>query len=191
VHRSNFLPEDHFEHLDALPVLKPARLLCDLSAELSVETLKKVIRKSVRFELTTYEEIAKTREEIRRRGRRRTTVLDEILAATLPGVAVGASEGEYKLVEWIASAGFPLPKQQVWVTTAGGRFCLDHAYIDEKIDLEWDSELHERTPEDVEYDAARDIELGLVGWLVMRESKLTKREDFLRRLDDALRRRSS
>ena len=191
IRRSTYLPEHHLTYLDALPVTNVARLLCDLSARLSAETLRRVMRKAVRFERTTYDEIAAVREDIRAQGRRRTTVIDEILDTVLPRTTPGDSEGEYKLLEWIASAGLPMPKQQFWVVTNGGRFCLDLAYPEEKIDLEWDSELHERTPEDVEYDAARDAELTLAGWFVMRSSRLTTRDDFVRRLEQALRDRAT
>ncbi len=190
VHRSTLLPEHHVQRMDALLITTPARVICDVTARLSDDTVARILRAAIRSDLTTYAEIGRVREDIRARGRRRTTVLDRVLARRLPGTQVGDSEGEYKLLDWIAKAGLALPKQQFWVTTAGGRYCLDHAYVDEKIDIEWDSDLHEKTPDDVEYDAARDVELELAGWFVMRNSVLTERHDFVRRLTEALRQRS-
>jgi hypothetical protein len=189
-HRSTCLPRHHLQRLDALKITTPARAICDVTARLSDETVARILRAAVRSDLTTYAEVGQVREDLRARGRRRTTVLDRVLAGRLPGTKVGDSEGEFRLLDWIAKADLPLPTQQFWITTDGGRYCLDHAYVDEKIDLEWDSELHEKTPDDVEYDAARDIELELAGWLVMRSSKLTERHDFIRRLSEALRQRS-
>jgi very-short-patch-repair endonuclease len=186
---SNLLPLHHIEYLDALPVTTAARVICDLSAGLSRNTVAKVLRGAVRLDLTSYEEVWKVRDELRARGRRRTTVIDQVLDGRIPGATPGDSEGEHQLVEWIDRAGLRLPKQQHWVMTAGGRYCLDLAYVEEKIDIEWDSDLHEKTPDDVEYDAARDIELELCGWFVMRNSRLTTREDFIRRLSDALEQR--
>lgn len=190
IHRSTFLPPHHLQHLDALAVTTAARAICDMSARLSVTTIARILRGAIRFDLTTYEKVDRTLGEMRARGRRRTTVIDQVLAGRLPGTKPGDTEGEYKLLDWIAKAGLPLPQQQVWVMTDGGRYCLDHAYVDEKIDIEWDSDLHERTPDDVEYDAARDIELELCGWFIMRNSRLTERRDFIRRLTAALRQRS-
>ena len=189
IRRSNFLPLHHVQHLDALAVTTPARSICDMSAKLSAARVGRILRAAIRNDLTTYDEVWKCREELRARGRRRTTVIDEVFENVISRNP-GDSEGEHKVLKWIASAGLPMPTQQFWVTTAGGRFCLDGAYVAPKIDLEWDSDLHEKTPEDVEYDAARDIELELVGWLVMRASRVTKKRDFLRRLTTALETRS-
>jgi hypothetical protein len=191
VYRSNFLPSHHLQRLEALTVTTPARVICDITTRLSDETVARILRGAVRFDLTTYEQVVATREDLRARGRRRTTVLDRVLAGWLPGMTPGDTEGEYTLLDWIAKAGLPLPKQQLWVSTDGGRYCLDYAYADQKIDIEWDSELHERTPDDVEYDAARDVELELQGWFVMRNSRRTARVDFIRRLTAALRQRSA
>jgi len=190
VRTSNFLPSHHVDCLDALAVTTPARTICDLSATLSRPTVARILRSAVRLDLTSYDAVWRVREEVRARGRRRTTVIDELFEGLIVGAEPGDSDGEYKLLEWIAGAGLPLPKQQLWVVTAGGRYCLDLGYREEKIDLEWDSDLHERTPDDVEYDAARDVELELSGWFVMRASRLTKKYDFLRRLRSALERRS-
>jgi hypothetical protein len=190
VSRSNFLPLHHMQYLDALAVTTPARSICDMSARLSMHTVARIIRSAVRLDLTTYDDVWKTREEIRAQGRRRTTVIDEIFESRILGAKPGDSEGEYKLLEWISGAGLPIPDQQLWIMTAGGRYCLDLAYTDAKIDLEWDSQLHERTPDDVEYDAARDAEVELCGWFVMRASRMTKKYDFIRRLKSALEQRS-
>jgi hypothetical protein len=189
--RSTYLPDHHLMKLDALTVTTPARALCDMSARVSAETLGRIVRAAIRFDRTSYDQLGVCRDELRARGRRRTTAIDSVVAGHIAGTDPGDSEGEFKLLDWIAKAGFPIPKQQVWVSTAGGRYCLDLAYPGEKIDIEWDSELHERTPEDVEYDAARDIELELAGWLVMRASVLTKRATFLRRVESALTQRAT
>ncbi|MBA3654598.1 MAG: hypothetical protein H0W70_10435 [Actinobacteria bacterium] len=190
IRRSTYLPPHHIEHLDALAVTTAARSICDMSARLSTATIARILRGAVRLDFTTYDKVGRARDDMRARGRRRMTVIDEVLEGRVPGGTPGDSEGEYKLLDWISKAGLPIPKQQVWVPTAGGRYCLDLAYPEEKIDLEWDSDLHEKTPDDVEYDAARDIELELAGWLVMRQSKLTRRHDFVRRLETALQRRA-
>lgn len=187
---SNLLPLHHIEYHDALAVTNAARTICDVSARLSATTVGRMLRGAVRLDLASYEGVWKVRDELRARGRRRTTVIDHVLDGRVPGRSPGDSEGEYKLLDWISKAGLPLPVQQHWVITDGGRYCLDLAYLAHKIDLEWDSDLHEKTPDDVEYDAARDIELQLYGWLVMRESRMTKRDDFLRRLERALQTRS-
>jgi hypothetical protein len=166
ISHSNFLPLHHIQYLDALAITTPARVICDMSARLSATTMARILRGAIRRDMTSYEDVWKTRDELRARGRRRTTVIDEILDGRLPGATPGDSEGEHKLLDWIAKAGLALPAQQLWVSTAGGRYCLDLAYVEHKIDIEWDSDLHEKTPDDVEYDAARDIELELVGWFV-------------------------
>jgi hypothetical protein len=189
IYRSTLLPLHHIEYMDALAITTAARAICDMSARLSATTIARILRGAIRFDLTSYDQVWKTREELRARGRRRTTVIDEIFESRVFSDNPGDSEGEHKLLEWIAKAGLPMPAQQLWVPTDGGRYCLDLAYVGEKVDIEWDSELHEKTPEDVEYDAARDIELELAGWFVMRISKLTTRNDFLRRLRGALDRR--
>lgn len=191
ISRTTLLPSTHIERLDALAVTSAARTICDLSARLSRPTVAKILRGAVRHDLTTYEDVWRVRDELRARGRRKTTVIDHVLEGRVPGLLPGDSEGEYQMLEWIAKAGLPLPKQQHWVITDGGRFCLDAAYVEEKIDLEWDSELHERTPDDVEYDAARDSELELYGWLVKRASRLTDPVAFIRWLEKALQKRGA
>jgi hypothetical protein len=189
VRTTNFLPAHHVTIRDGIPVTTVARTLVDLTACLSHETWLKVVRGAVRRELTTYEEVRHVRDEMRARGRRRTTVVDEVLDSLVGDP--GDSDGEAKLVQWLAEAGFPLPEQQVWVLTPGGsKYCLDVAYSAAKIDMEYDGVNDHGTPEALLQDRARDDDLTLMGYLVIRATKKTARRTFLRRVYEGLRERA-
>ncbi|HZN13229.1 MAG TPA: hypothetical protein VFB78_03095 [Acidimicrobiales bacterium] len=190
VHTSNYLPAHHVTLTHGVPATTVARTLVDLSACLSHETWARALRGAVRLGLTTYDEVYRARDEMRARGRRRTTVVDETLTS-LAGDP-GDSDGEAKLVRWLIEAGFPMPEQQLWVVgTTGERFRLDLAYQAAKIDMEYDGvDAHGKPVDAFIEDRARDDSLTLSGYLVIRATKRTSRRTFLRRVFAALQERS-
>ena len=190
IRTTNHLPAHHVTIKHGIPVTTVARTLVDLSACLSHETWVKVLRGAVRRRLTSYEEVRRVREEMRARGRRRTTVVDSVLDGLVGDP--GDSEGEAKLLQWLVGAGFPVPEQQVWVMTPGGkRYCLDLAYMAGKINLEYDGvEDHGMEPEAMLSDRARDDDLDLMGFDVIRATKRTARRTFLKRVYRALKERA-
>ena len=151
------------------PVSSAARAACELSARLSLETLKKVVDTARRDKLLTYDEVWSVREDLRAKGRRRTTVLDAILATRVPGLEGDESEGEDRLLGWLVAGGLPTPVQQHWVVVNDMRYRCDLAYPGQRSDVEWDAfSTHGEDRESFDYDRLRDDDFHASGWDVVR-----------------------
>src|SRR5205807_7558680 len=109
------------------------------------------------------------RDQLRARGRRRTTVLDALLARRVPGLEKDESEGEAMLLRWLLDTGRQTPEQQVWVVVNGMRYRCDLAFVAERVDLEWDAfSTHGQDRGAFDYDKLRDDDFDVAGWQVIR-----------------------
>lgn len=184
-HRSNFLPEHHTVSLEGIATTTLARTLCDLSARMSTETLERVIDDCKRRRLIEYEDVAACRLEIKARGRRRTTVLDEILGVRVDGYAVGESPPEDSVRTWLEDAGFH-PIMQHRVVINGDRRRLDLALVEDRIAIEYQGIDAHATHGAVVNDSRKVTELQLAGWFVVLVTKDTTKAEFLRQVRDFL-----
>jgi len=182
-HRTNFLPPHHIELVDEIPTTTMARTLCDLSSVVSVERLARVLDESKRRGLVDYPEIAKCREELRARGRRRTTFLDQVLETRVAGYDPGESPPEHVVRVWLEDAGFN-PVVQHRVVINGERRRLDLALVDDMIAIEYQGIDAHSTLGAVVEDSRKVTELQLAGWLVLLVTKKTTKVEFLRQLRD-------
>src|SRR5205085_8287483 len=163
VHRTNFLPPHHVETLDGIATTTVARTLCDLSSVTSVERLARLVDDCKRRHLADYGEVARCREELRARGRRRTTFLDLVLETRVPGYVPGESDPEDKVRGWLEDAGY-VPVAQHRVVIDGDRRRLDLALPDERIAIEYQGIDAHATDGAVVDDSRKFTELQLAGW---------------------------
>ena len=186
-HRSNYLPVHHITAVDSIPSTTLARALCDSSAVMSTERLSRVVDSCKRLGLVTYDDLAKCREDIRARGRRRTTVLDEILEARISGWIVGESPPEDKVRRWLEDAGYS-PVTQHWVVAQGKRRRLDLALVDDRVAVEYQGTADHATATSVISDSEKITDLQLAGWFVVLVTKKTTRYELIRNVEEAIRR---
>jgi hypothetical protein len=185
IHRSNFLPETHLTVVDGIATTNAARTICDLSVYLSSASLGKLLDSAVRRDIVTINEVADVREDLRGRGRRRTTVIDELLDDRGLGFHPGGSNPEKNLRRWLDHAGMP-PETQFRVIVAGTPRSLDLAYPRERVAVEYQGLDVHGMPSRVVDDARRTTELQLAGWLVVLITKKTGRLRALQMVREAL-----
>lgn len=188
IHRSNYLPDGHIEVVQGIPITTAARTICDLSRFLSAPSLGKVLDDAKRRRLVTYEEVGACRDEIRARGRRRITVLDEILQRRGVDFDPGDSHREGKLRTWLEDAGLH-PVVQHPVLVAGKKRWLDLAFPEEMVAVEYYGIDPHALPERVIDDSRRTTELQLAGWLVVIITKGTGRKRGVEMVQEALNKR--
>ena len=158
-HRSNLLDHRFVTEHRGIPVTTAERTIVDLSAVLG--------------------------EHMRRRGRRRITVMDRVLEAGL-GVDPGESELEARVGRWLVEGGLPRPVPQLWVVAQGRRFRLDLAYPDRRVGFELDGWESHGSRHAFDADRERGNELALEGWCVYRFTARTPRTTVVRVAREAL-----
>lgn len=188
IHHSTFLPPSHLTEVRGIPTTTAVRAACDLSAVLGVTSLGKMIDDGVRRKILSYEGVAQCRDELRARGRRRTTVLDEFLEMRGLGFDPGGSDPEMRLGEWLDAAGIP-PVRQHPVILGGDRRVLDYAYPKYKVAVEYVGIDPHAQPVRVIDDSDRTTELQLAGWFVALITKGTGRQTAVAQVRRALEQR--
>ena len=185
IHRSSFLPSTHLEIVRGIPATTAARAICDLSVFLSPISLGKVLDDAKRRGLVTYEAVAACRNDLRVRGRRRTTVIDEILEYRGIGFDPGESEPELDLRTWLEDAGiFPVAQHPVIIN--GKKRRLDLALPEPMIAIEYQGvDAHGNAVALID-DSERTTELQLAGWLVVLITKATGRRRAVELVREAL-----
>jgi hypothetical protein len=187
IHRTNVLPRTHRTTIDGIPSTTLARALCDVSAVMSGDRLAGVFDDCKRLDLVTFDEIASVREDIRARGRRRTTVVDRLLEERIDGWAVGESRPEDKVLRWLAEGGFVVVPQH-WVVARGRRRRIDVALPDDRVAVEYQGIKEHATATAVIRDSEKVTDLQLAGWFVVLVTKHTTKREFLDNVREAVRR---
>ena len=189
LHRSNKLLPEHITVVNGVPTTTILRTLFDLSAVLSVPRLGMVVDDARRRGLISYAEVQTVREEMRARGRRRTTYVDAVLEPRLG--ALDESTKERQVLGWLRSAGLE-PVQQHRVVINGKRRRLDFAFVDEKVGLEYQGFKDHTVYGTFADDFDRATEFTLAGWLLIFYTGETTKATALRQVRAALemRRRS-
>lgn len=189
VHRSNLLPPHHVTEIDGIPTTTLARAICDMSARVSVPKLARLVDNCKRLKKIEYAEIAACREDLRARGRRKTTFLDLVLADRVAGWVVGESPPEDKVRGWLIDARYE-PVTQHWVVANGKRRRLDIALPEYRVAIEYQGVDAHATAAAVVDDSEKITELQLAGWFVVLVTKKTTQAEFLHSIRTAIRRQS-
>ena len=114
---------------------------------------------------------------MRAQGRRRTTVIDEILAERVDGYLLGDTPPEDKVIGWVRDAGHD-PKPQLWVVANGNRRQIDVALPDDRVAVEYQGIAAHSTQGAVERDSEKITDLQLAGWFVVLVTKKTQKAKF-------------
>ena len=167
VYESNLVLPSHTSMVPAINcrVSTPERIVNELAVRLSEQTLGRIVDKARWDRLLTYDAVWEVRNDLRGRGRRRTSTLDGILDKRVPGLERDESDGERRLLGWLLDAGLAVPDQQLWVVVNGMRYRCDLAYAKQKIDIEWDPySTHGQDRGTFEHDKFRDDDFDAAGW---------------------------
>jgi very-short-patch-repair endonuclease len=185
-HRSTCTVADHRTRVAGIPVTDVARTLCDLAAVLLPSELEAALDDALRRRLVSIPRVERVHAELARPGRRRTRVVDALLAARRGGIQPGDSEPERRLVRWLVEAGFPRPAQQYRVRVGQRSYRVDCGYPDLGIDIEYDGWDAHRTRSSFDRDRARGNELEAAGRTVFRFTSASSRREVLRLVGTAL-----
>ncbi len=190
-HRSNLLLPRFCTTVDGIPVTTVERTLVDLSAVLGPPTCARAVDEAVRRDLCTYGSLDACYRVMRRRGRRRVTVIEAILAERLDGVEPGDSEWEMRIARWLVEEGFGKPEQGLWVVAGGERFCLDLAYPAARVAVEFDGWDAHRVRGRYDADRRKWRRLELEGWTVLPFTSACSRAEVVADVRLALQRRAA
>jgi very-short-patch-repair endonuclease len=190
LHRTNFLPSHHIEIVRRIPTVTPPRAMVDISACLGDDTVWRILNEAERLRRFTFEEVRQCLDEMQARGRRRIAHLRPLLDLCMEGPN-GDSQPEVRIVRWLLEAGIRRPQQQLWVVVNGRRYCVDSAWLPEKVGLEYDGwAVHKmRMRFDGDRDKIGELEIG--GWLIIPVTSAMSRQTVVDKVRRALALRST
>jgi len=167
VHDSEILDGLHVDRRRGLPITSLARTLCDLTACCSPNQVGRALDDALRRKLTSLRRVAAVFDDLATRGRRRSTIMRELLAERGPAFHPGDSDPEVRMVRVLVAAGLPKPVQQHRVRIEARTYKLDAAYPSYKVGLEYEGfDYHiGRTAFDARYE--RDRLLKRDDWYIV------------------------
>ncbi len=186
VHDSEVTGRRHTARRHGIPVSSPARTLCDLTACCRPWDVERALDDALRKKVTTLRSVQAVYLDLAGPGRRRCTVMRALLEARSPGFDPGGSPMELRLVDWLVAADLPRPVQQHRVRLGNRSMRLDLAYPDQLIAIEYDGWDAHRSRRSFAGDRARQNELEIRGWLVLRFTSASTRDDVVRAVSAAL-----
>jgi very-short-patch-repair endonuclease len=143
------------------------RTLFDLAAVVDFETLERAVECALRRRLVSFRQLEWRCNELAKRGRNGSAQMRKLLKLR-GNVAPTGSDLETRFFQLLRRHGIRLPERQVEVTRRNGRKAyIDFAYPDLMIAIELEGDTahpYLRRP----YDRARQNELVLLGWTVLR-----------------------
>jgi hypothetical protein len=168
VHETNVFDVGHVTRISAIPVTSVARTLCDLTAVVQEWKVARAVDEALRRKLVRLEDIARVADELEGRGRRRCTVMREVLDLRRPGYSPGESHPERRIADLLVRAGLPAPTLQHPVEISGKRYRIDLCYPEQRIAIEFDSWEFHSGRRSFDDDRARANQLVLLGFVVLR-----------------------
>lgn len=166
VHRSTDLVPNHLTLRRGVPTTKPLRTLVDLGQS-APWAVADALELGLANRLFSFKAVDAALEEFSRKGRTGIGVLRRIVdnRALERGIPDGLLEPRFARL--VRRAGLPMPDFQV---RAAPGIRVDFAYPDLMIAIEVDGFGSRRTPAELDAHNARQNELVLLGWTVLRFS---------------------
>jgi very-short-patch-repair endonuclease len=162
--------------IGVIPVAMPTEVLLQLAAVTPGRVAGAVNDMLIR-RITTLPGLARFLQRRAARGRNGTEFLRDLVAEQVRAGAPTESWLEDRLLEFLRARGYPEPVRQLRIQTPRGRFRLDLAWPEFRLDLEGDGRIFHTSPAQRRRDQARDEALGEVTWAVERVSWLQLAED--------------
>lgn len=164
VRRIDALRPGDIHHRFGIPVLAPPVALLLLGASVPAHKVATAVHDLVFQRLTTRAKLLDALVAYGGRGRRGTVAFREAIASLDDGGGATQSTLELDLLRLLRLHGLPEPRLQHRV----GRFRLDLAYPERRLDLEADGDRWHLSAADRRRDRERDAELRRLGWDVLR-----------------------
>jgi hypothetical protein len=167
MHETSVFDVGHVTRVAGVPVTSPARTLYDLTAVVRPWVAERAVDEALRRKIVRLEDIAAVAERLEGRGRRRCTVMRDILDRRSPGYDPGESHPERRIADLLVRAGLPEPTMQHPVEINGRRYRIDLCYPHHRIAIEFDSWQYHSGRQAFDDDRARANELVLLGFVVL------------------------
>jgi very-short-patch-repair endonuclease len=168
IHETSVFDGLHVNRISGIPVTSVARTLCDLTAVVRRSwVIERAVDEALRRKLVRLEDIAAVADLLEGRGRRRCTVMREVLEHRRPGYDPGESQPERRIADLLVRAGLPAPTMQHAVEIGGRRYRIDLCYPEAKIAIEFDSWQYHSGRQSFDDDRARANQLVLLGFVVL------------------------
>ena len=161
-HETRSLHPDELTTRDGIPCTSVARTIVDVAGRLVPAELRRTIERSE--ELNLFDGSALDAVLARSRGRRGVRALRRILAELPEAAAPVRSELERRFLDLVRQAGLPIPVVNARV--AGHE--VDFHWPPQRLIVETDGRATHDTAFAFERDRARDLDLHLAGWQVVR-----------------------
>lgn len=182
------LRQDEWMLLGDLPVTTPQRTAFDIGRRKPTRSTVARMDALLRATGATVEDVAGVAD--RHRGARGLRQLEEVLTL----VDAGAQSPRESLLRLtLIEAGLPRPRTQIPVIGLDGMtmYYLDMGWEDLMVAVEYDGDQHRTDRWQYTKDVRRLEELERLGWIVIRVLADHSSDDIVRRVRDALARRSS
>jgi very-short-patch-repair endonuclease len=165
LHRSNRLPPEHVVELpNGARITTVARTLFDLADLLDGPALSSAIEDALNRGLVTYDELSDMATTMCGRGRPGSYVFGGVVDRRPPELPAVGSEAELRLVDALEQAGVKAERQHRVRLPSGRPVRIDVALVAQRLSIEVDHPAWHATPEALQRDHTRDLELALLGW---------------------------
>jgi very-short-patch-repair endonuclease len=168
IHESTVFGPRHFTAIDGIPATSVARTLCDLTAVAHPWMVERAVDGALRRKIVTLRQLASVADDLAGRGRRRCTVMNEILEHRVPGYHPGDSDPEKRIVDLLVRAGLPEPTRQHRVRNGRKRYRIDLCYPEARIAIEYDGWDFHKGRKSFDDDRARGNDLVVLGFQLLR-----------------------
>lgn len=167
MHETSVFDIGHVARTSGIPVTSVARTLCDLTAVAQLWVVERAVDEALRRKLVRLEDIVDVADRLEGPGRRKCTMMRDILDRRRPGYDPGESRPERRIADLLVRAGLPAPTMQHGVEIGGRRYRIDLCYPDAKIAIEFDSWQYHSGRRAFDEDRARANQLVLLGFVVL------------------------
>jgi very-short-patch-repair endonuclease len=164
VHRSTDLVPEHITVRHGIPTTKPLRTLVDLGA-VAAWAVGDGLERGLAARLFGIRAADAALDEFSCKGRTGVGVFRQVIDSRALGRGIPDGLLEPRMARLLRRHDLPMPAFQRWVTRD---IRVDFAYVDRMIAIEVDGHEAHGTPQAMAKDLARQNELVLLGWTVLR-----------------------
>jgi very-short-patch-repair endonuclease len=191
IHESAVFDVRHTTVITGIPATSVARTLCDLTAVARPWIVERAVDEALRRKLLRLRDLVSVAELLAGPGRRRCTVMHEILDRRRPGYDPGESEPERRIAELLVRSGLPEPTRQHRVAIGTKRYRVDLCYPEHRIAIEFDSWQYHSGRRAFDDDRARSNQLVIVGFSVLHFTSKSSDDTIVDTVTAAIRRASA
>jgi very-short-patch-repair endonuclease len=169
VHRIRDLAPDHVVRRQGLSLTDPMRTIVDLGLTEPWPAVDEVLGRAISLKLVPLSAVVRLREQLARRGRNGTGVVQRVFDERLLRGGDEDSTLELRLLRIVRRFGLPPMSFQHEVWHEGRLVArLDGCYPDRKVAVEVDGFAFHSSPEAFQADRTRQNVLTALGWIVLR-----------------------